>query len=556
MSVEVNTYRFRNTMYGAQGYFAIKETIDPDTNDVIYSGYKNAFSPLQIFPISEITSSALHGTTTGASIIPGDQTHFTDSATWHTPLHIIGGDSTNYMLGCYIWIYEQQLSLNFSFCVWTREDPSNWYTYNRIRVRAPNPLSTNEEMFNLFPEYIYLAGEVNDITTHAFYPYPFRGGYFYFDTDSNIHYSSDNMLAIKLFPVLFAIDSKEEEAPDPEPTPLPNDDPYAPSGGAWTGGGQGDFDTTTDDVEIPGLPTLTASSTGFITLYNPSIGQLQSLCNYMWSGAFDIDTFRKIFADPMQCILGLSIVPVDVPSGGSSEVKVGNISTGISLTKASSQYVEVSCGTVSVKEYSGSYLDYEPYTKAELFLPFVGIHAISIDDIMGKTLGVTYHIDILSGACVAYVTVNGSVLYSFIGQCASSIPITGNDWTNVINGVLNISGAVGSMVATGGMSAPFALGSIASTAVNNMKPSIEKSGSLSGAGGMLGVKTPYLILTRPRLAIPENQNRYMGYPSYITARLGNISGYTEVDSIHLDNISATGAELAEIESILKGGVIL
>lgn len=556
MSVEVNTYRFRNTMYGAQGYFAIKETITGDLNDVIYSGYKNAFSPLQIFPGSEINASALHGAYGDYTIIPGNKSGFTDTATWHTPLHIIGGDSTNYMIGCFVWIVESPLALNFSFSVWTKDDPSNWYSYNYIRRNAPTPLSTNEEIFNLFPEYIYLTGVLNDLPSQEYYPYPYRGGFFYFDSDTNIYFLLDNMLSIKLFPLLFALDSKEEEAPDPEPTPLPNDDPYAPSGGAWTGGGSGDFDNTTDDVEIPGLPTLTASSTGFITLYNPTVGQLQSLCNYMWSGAFDIDTFRKIFADPMQCILGLSIVPVDVPSGGSSEVKVGNISTGISLTKASSQYVEISCGTISVTEYSGSYLDYEPYTKAELFLPFVGIHAISIDDIMNKTLGVTYHVDILSGACVAYVTVNGSVLYSFIGQCASSIPITGNDWTNVINGVLNISGAVGSMIATGGMSAPFAVGSIASTAVNNMKPSIEKSGSLSGAGGMLGVKTPYLILTRPRLAIPENQNRFLGYPSYISVRLGTISGYTEVDSIHLENIPATGAELSEIETILKSGVIL
>ena len=556
MSVEINTYRFRNSMYGAQGYFAIKESSTADLNDVIYSGYKNAFSPMQIFTQSEINSTNLHGDASDYSIMPGDITGFTDSNTWHTRLHIIGGDSVNYMLGCFICIKETPLSLRFSFSVWTKDDPNNWYTYAYIGRNAPTPLSTNEEIFNLFPEYIYLAGEVNTIDANPYYPYPARGGYFYFDSDTNINYYPDNLCAIKLFPVLFSIGSKEEEAPDPEPTPLPNDDPYAPSGGAWTGGGSGDFDNTTDDVEVPGLPTLTASSTGFITLYNPSVGQLQSLCNYMWSGAFDIDTFRKIFADPMQCILGLSIVPVDVPSGGSSEVKVGNISTGISLTKASSQYVEISCGTISVTEYSGSYLDYEPYTKAELFLPFIGIHAISIDDIMNKTLGVTYHVDILSGACVAYVTVNGSVLYSFIGQCASSIPITGNDWTNVINGVLNISGAVGSMIATGGMSAPFAVGSIASTAVNNMKPSIEKSGSLSGAGGMLGVKTPYLILTRPRLAIPENQNRFLGYPSYISVRLGTISGYTEIESIHLENIPATGAELSEIETILKTGVIL
>ena len=97
---------------------------------------------------------------------------------------------------------------------------------------------------------------------------------------------------------------------------------------------------------------------------------------------------------------------------------------------------------------------------------------------------------------------------------------------------------------------------IASTAVNSMKPNIEKSGSLSGTGGMLGIQTPYLILTRPRQAIPAGQNRFIGYPAFITEILGNISGYTEVDSIHLEGINATGEELSEIETILKSGVIL
>lgn len=46
-----------------------------------------------------------------------------------------------------------------------------------------------------------------------------------------------------------------------------------------------------------------------------------------------------------------------------------------------------------------------------------------------------------------------------------------------------------------------------------------------------------------------------GYPSYITAKLGDLEGYTEIDSIHLENIGATESELSEIESILKGGVI-
>ena len=88
-----------------------------------------------------------------------------------------------------------------------------------------------------------------------------------------------------------------------------------------------------------------------------------------------------------------------------------------------------------------------------------------------------------------------------------------------------------------------------------MKPTVEKSGAMGGTGGMLGVQTPYMILTRPRQALPRDQNKFIGYPSFITVRLGDLSGYTEIDSIHLENVPATESELSEIESLLKSGVI-
>lgn len=338
--------------------------------------------------------------------------------------------------------------------------------------------------------------------------------------------------------------------------PIPGKDPYLDGGVSGTGGGTGTFSGTGDDVDIPSLPTLSATDTRFITIFNPSADELRNLANYMWGDLFDVSTWKKILADPMDAILGLSIVPVAVPDGGSASVTVGNISTGISMNKAGTQYVEVDCGTLNVEEYWGGYLDYDPFTKAEIYLPYIGIHPLSVDDIMGKSVHVVYHVDILSGACCAYVKCGGSVLYSFVGQCSCSIPITGNDWTNVINGTLTIAASIGTMVATGGASAPMAASAIASTAVNSMKPNVEKSGSMGGMGGMLGIQTPYLILTRPRQALPKQQNKFSGYPSFITMSLGDCSGYTEIENVHLENIAATEQELSEIESLLKGGVIL
>lgn len=332
-------------------------------------------------------------------------------------------------------------------------------------------------------------------------------------------------------------------------------DPYDPGGSSGAGGGGGSFDNTSTPIEIPNLPSISAASTGFISLYNPTLNQLNELASYMWSDLFQVDGWKKLFADPMDAILGLSIVPVAVPSGGTREVKVGNIGTGKELTIAASQFVEVDCGSINVNEYWGAYLDYEPYTQAQIFLPYIGTRPISVDEIMGKTVRVVYHVDILTGACCCFVKCGDSVLYTYNGQCSIPIPITGANYASVVNGVISVAASVGSLVATGGSSAPTAIPAIASSAVNQMKPQVEKSGSISGSAGVLNMQTPYLILIRPRQALPSKQNEFIGYPSLITAQLTELKGYTEVQSIHLENIPATQEELAEIESILEGGVI-
>lgn len=342
-----------------------------------------------------------------------------------------------------------------------------------------------------------------------------------------------------------------------------SDDPYNPGGEAEGEiGGEGDFDNTSDPIPEASLPTLSAVDAKFISLYTPTLTELQSLASYMWSPLFDLDTLKKIFADPMKAILGLSILPIAVPSSGQQTVTIGNISTGVNMTKASSQYVQIDCGTLNVNEYWGAYLDYSPYTKLEIYLPYIGTKQISVDDVMNKACHVYYNIDILTGACCAMIKCDDSVLYSYAGQCAVSIPITGSDWTNVVSGALStalsvVGVAAGAVTGSAPLTGASAIGLVSSASQNvmQMKPIIEKSGSLGGSAGMLGVQSPYLILTRPRQALPNKQNHFTGYPSFVNVKLGDLTGMTFVEQVHLENIPCTSSEQSEIETLLKGGVI-
>lgn len=337
-------------------------------------------------------------------------------------------------------------------------------------------------------------------------------------------------------------------------SPDPYEDETDPSG---SDGGDGE-DQDDDPVEEETLPIPSVSGLGFSTIYVPTAADLHSLAGYLWSGGLNLDTFLKLFANPMDSILGLSAVPVSLPGTYEPIYLGGQLLQGVTMPRYTGRTaVKVDMGTVTISERWGAYLDYDPYTEFSIYLPFVGIKNIKADDIMGKTVSLMYNIDILSGACVAYLRpVGGSVLYEWAGQCAMQIPITGNNWDNIFSTAISTAVALGGAMAAPA-SAPMLAGSVASAAVQAVaaKPRVERSGAVTGVTGFLGQLRPYIIRTIPNAYIPADQNRFIGYPAYINVDLAAVTGYNVVDSIHLEDVPATGAELEEIESILRGGVI-
>lgn len=348
-----------------------------------------------------------------------------------------------------------------------------------------------------------------------------------------------------------------------------DDDPYDPDGDGDSGGGGGggNHDDSSDPVLEPDLPSLSAVASGFINLYNPTLQQIRDLASYMYSSLTDLDVaaIRKIFANPMDAILGLSIVPVAMTTSGAETIKIGGISTTCSMNKVTTQYYRIDCGSIDLKEYWGGFIDYSPYTKYSLFLPYIGFVDLNVEMLQTRTLKITYHIDVLSGACTAFIMADGQVRAQYSGQCTISIPIAATDYTNTIRAMGQLAASALSFAASGGLSAPVnaaQIGGMASAAANsvgtvtNMKPSYKLSGSIGGCSGLLGNQKPFLLVQYPRVCLPANQNHYQGYPSYITLRLGDISGFTQVQSIKLDNIACTDAERNEILDMLRNGVIL
>lgn len=326
------------------------------------------------------------------------------------------------------------------------------------------------------------------------------------------------------------------------------------------GGGQGNWDDdTTEPINPPSetdLNTEQLTDTFFMQTYRLRKSELQALGRLLWTPTVT-QALSSVFKNPLESIINLFMLPFDKHRTDYKNILLGTYDTGIGGFLVD-QYATIDCGVLDVPEKWGGSLDYE--SRIQLYLPFIGTKELDTTEVMGGQLGVKYVVDVLTGACVAYVAVKRgdleAVLYQFTGNCAYSFPLTQANYNTFYSALLSSTAAVATGIATGGASTPMLVGAGASVAAS-AKVHVNHSGNLAGNTGYMGIKKPYIILSRPIQALPADFGKYKGYQSHITKKLSDCKGYTEVEYIHLDGISrATSAELAQIESLLKTGVII
>lgn len=331
--------------------------------------------------------------------------------------------------------------------------------------------------------------------------------------------------------------------PNPQPeTPTPGDPATPP-------------DTGTGSTPPVVPPTGQASS--MWTVYNPTQAQLDAFGSWLWSSNF-VDQIKKLFNDPMQAIIGVHKVYVTPSTGGQVNIKCGYIDSGCPAAEVTSQYTTIDCGTVNVREYYGNVFDYAPFTEISLYLPFIGIVKLDVADVMRSSVSVKYHVDVITGACLADVKVSrdgeNAVLYQYAGSAIVSYPISSGSYASAVTGVLSLAAGVAGTVVTGGAAAPALIGG--ALGLTHLHTNVEHSGGFAGSPGAMGGKKPYLIISRAQENLPNNFEHYEGKPASKTVKLGDCSGFTKVKSINIKGVPATSGELEEIVSLLKSGVIV
>lgn len=372
---------------------------------------------------------------------------------------------------------------------------------------------------------------------------------------------------------------------------------YGPTSGPGGGVG-GSFDNSSDSVDFASLPSGGAAASGLISMFAPTSAQLASFGQFLWTTLFDgsfdslLTSLKKWVNDPIESVIQLAAYPVTPPSGAATTLKFCGIrsdlvGSGVTMNKCTSQFMDFDFGQLQTPAYWKQALDYSPYTKVNIYLPYIGICPLAADDVIDATLHLKYHIDLLTGGFSAELkcvkNINGTslnaVLYNWSGNMATQIPITSSNFSQVFGSMMTAVAAIGVGAITGGMGAAAAGGgaeaagsaAVAGGALSgaghglaanignviNSKPHVTQSGRLDGTVGALSQFTPYLIIERPVQSLSSKFQEEQGYPSNIVQRLGDLSGMTVCEAPIMSGFSgATEEEKEAIRAMLCGGVIL
>ena len=321
----------------------------------------------------------------------------------------------------------------------------------------------------------------------------------------------------------------------------------------------------TDKIEL-NKPALTTTG-----IFNRTFGinaiNIKSLADFLWNA--DETIFNEIVkglslmgGNPIDGLIDLRLYPFDVVSktsgGASKSIVVGRTDTKVNGIEINDYNAVLDLGYCTFFPNFGNFLDYEPFTTASLYIPYVGIVPISTADFMGQTISCKMVVDITTGSCTAIVFANDIPIIYKNGNIGVEIPMTGTnsaEYASRIAGGLT-SGATD--IALGASSKSVGqvvsgVGSIVDSALSVNNTMYNTAGSSSPACGLWQPQNCYFIIQRPVPIVPENYGHTVGYACNYQSKIGDCSGYTQTYNVDVSSINAPESEKNAIAEILNSG---
>ena len=326
-----------------------------------------------------------------------------------------------------------------------------------------------------------------------------------------------------------------------------------------------------DDIESVGYGYFSNAVMGTLySLYNKL--DLEKIAQWFYNQTEKIDIANNVISlkEIPFSLSTLNIVPLDtdLKIGGvnvtynNANIKVGQIVSPATTT------VSVVFGEFNIPRLSNTFLDYSPYTKYELLLPFAPTPVTLPDWCVNKTVSAIFLYDIYTTACQYVIECNGERICSVSGIFGVDRPISAQNValkdasrlsaqvataSSVLGGVMSsANGNIGGIVsgAIGGVSA---LSQMLMSGKQNYMYTVGANGDSSSIGLC---HAAHLKITRTLSAEDSNFTHVYGRPLCKYKKLSSVTGYTKCDNINTTGLTCSENEKQRIKQLLEAGIYI
>lgn len=250
----------------------------------------------------------------------------------------------------------------------------------------------------------------------------------------------------------------------------------------------------------------------FFTIYEPTNANMQKINDAIFINAADGTTINVL-----HYFSSYKKFYCNIPIAGYKQLKGGAYDFGEQTPYVKEHTIVVDCGSVEIPEQNHSLLDYSPFSRLTIYLPFIGFQELDDKLVVGHTLKVQYVVDVLSGRCLAQLYVDSTDLQSCFAEYGGTIAADeifgGNDGYDYY-------GAYELMTTL-----------------------------------QLGELSCY-VLIHTKIPLEGDIVNYKGLPTNEIVRVGDVTGFVKYSSIHVNGMTATDSEKIEIESLLMSGIFV
>lgn len=321
---------------------------------------------------------------------------------------------------------------------------------------------------------------------------------------------------------------------------------------------------------------------------------VDALMSDLWDTTI-IEGFNyKVFGNPLDSVLSLkwyygirdiinkTQLQVPLTIGNLNMGKQSGESSSIRVYACASEYATFDFGTLNIDGYREAknikrddYLDYAPFVRYQLYLPYVGYIDLNTNEIIDGILGIKLNINLLTGqGLYVLYTYNNEhnitsdetfkqVILTVPCSVAVEIPVSVDSMNSLS---ATVAQTIGSAIATGlgagakGVSGAMGVGLEAtSDAIGNLADtpdSKRNGGAYNPDTGNLGALQPFLLITLPIIATPNGFTDVFGKRAAIIDDLSNCHGFTQIVGVTPDDNLQPNKYQSEIIALLQSGVYL